>query len=57
MFGEKEKISVYLGGDHAAFEAKGKGTDILPSRSRGLYWLWCKTPLEQLKETKSNGSP
>jgi hypothetical protein len=34
---------------------KGKGTDILPSRSRGLYWLWCKTPLEQLKETKSKG--
>ena len=24
MFGEKEKIAVYLGGDHAAFEAKGK---------------------------------
>lgn len=23
---------------------KGKGTDILPSQSRGLYWLWCKTP-------------
>ena len=24
MFGEKEKIAIYLGGDHAAFEAKGK---------------------------------
>ncbi|MBZ9631250.1 hypothetical protein LB465_10715 [Salegentibacter sp. LM13S] len=34
---------------------KGKGTDILPSRSRGLYWLWCKTPLEQLKQTDHHG--
>ena len=29
MFGEKEKIAVYLGGDHAAFEAKGKLKDFL----------------------------
>ncbi len=29
MFGEKEKISVYLGGDHAAFEAKGKLKEFL----------------------------
>lgn len=34
---------------------KGKGTEILPSRSRGLYWLWCKTPLEQLKQTGHSG--
>ncbi len=24
MFGEKEKTAIYLGGDHAGFEAKGK---------------------------------
>jgi len=34
---------------------EGKGTEILPSQSRGLYWLWCKTPLEQLKQTGHNG--
>lgn len=34
---------------------KGKGTDILPSRSRGLYWLWCKTPLDQLIKTDHKG--
>ena len=29
MFGEKEKIAVYLGGDHAGFEAKGKLKEFL----------------------------
>ncbi|SHF67792.1 hypothetical protein SAMN05444483_10214 [Salegentibacter echinorum] len=34
---------------------RGKGTEILSSRSRGLYWLWCKTPLDQLKQTDHKG--
>ena len=34
---------------------KGKGTNILASRSRGLYWLWCKTPLGQLQQTDHHG--
>jgi len=32
------------------FRSKGKGTDILPSQSRGLYWLWCKTPLDAISK-------
>ncbi len=29
MFGEKEKIAIYLGGDHAGFESKAKLKDFL----------------------------
>lgn len=30
---------------------EGKGTAILPVKSRGLYWLWSKTPIEKLAES------
>lgn len=31
---------------------EGKGTDILACKSRGLYWLWCKTDLTKLINTE-----
>ncbi len=41
------------------FRAKGEGlgTDILASRSRGLYWLWCRTDLNDfIKEELDLGA-
>ena len=32
MFGEKEKIAIYLGGDHAGFEVKAKLKEFLESK-------------------------
>ncbi len=35
----------------------GKGTELLPVKSRGLYWLWSKTPIEKLaKSLPSEGA-
>lgn len=44
MFGEKEKQVLYIGSDHAGFEAKGKLTEFLNAEGYAVTDLGCFTP-------------